>query len=95
MIVRKFGWGWLVLGLVLGLGLFAFDGKAAAQAAYEGDRVCRACHLFDKKYTDYKQHGHAWMEIPTGGRQPGADLFGFASVGVGLPDPTAAGMTWA
>src|SRR3990167_3916021 len=92
MLVRKFGWRGPVSGLVLGIGLIAFDGRAAAQVAYECDRVCNVCH--PDKYADYKKHGHPWQEIPTGGQAPGPDLFGFASVGVGVPNlPT--GMTWA
>ena len=84
MLVRQAGWGGFV-ALMLGLGLFANGGNTVAQAAaapgYVGAYMCSGCHA--EEYASWSMHGHAWMQVHTGGKVPPADLF--APVGVELP----------
>lgn len=84
MFVREFGWGRLVLGLMVGLLIF---GASAVAQDYMGYKRCGvACHK--DIYDTYSQHGHPWIEVATERQQPGADLFGFAAFGLPIPDPT-------
>ena len=91
MFVRELRWRWLVWSLALGLGPLALGVGAATPQKYVGDQMCSVCHT--DKYDTYIQHGHPWVEVHTGGQEPGPDLFGFASVGVGLPTLPAT-MAW-
>lgn len=87
MSVRRFGWGGPLSALVLGLGLLALGGNAAAQEVaafgpktYVGYEICGACHL--EQYESYINHGHATMLVQTAGETPPADLYPW---GVSLP----------
>ena len=70
MLVKEFGWGRLVFGLMLGLGLLAFGENAVAQhtGAYWGDDACAMCH--SDKYATYLNHGHPWKLVQTAGQDP-------------------------
>jgi hypothetical protein len=77
-------------GFVLGIGLVLNTSTVRAQAKYVSDFWCGACHK--QQYQEYKQHGHPWMEVHTGGQTPASDLF----APIGLPLPTLPkGKTWA
>jgi hypothetical protein len=95
MFARELRWGGVVFGLVLASGLLALGGNAVAQGVaglsagpwqqnspYVGDYLCSVCHA-TPEYASYKQHGHPWMSVHTGGRTPPAGLF--APVGLPLP----------
>lgn len=77
------------MGVLLGLALLACGPNAIAQFPYKGDSWDRCIECHPQEHLSYSQHGHPWIEVATGGREPGADLFGFASVGKTLPDPAA------
>ena len=51
--------------------------------------MCSSCH--EVEYADWSQHGHAWMQVHTGGQVPPADLF--EPVGEELP-VLPEGITW-
>ncbi len=89
MFARGLRWGEVAIALMLGSGLFVLSGNAFAQTTYVGDYLCSVCH--SQQYTSYKQHGHPWMEVYTGGQTPSAELF--APVGEPLP-PLPTGVTW-
>jgi len=90
MSVRESGWGALVLGLALGLGLFALGGNAVAQHqhTYWGDDACAMCHA--DKYASYMKHGHPWQLVLTAGATPPADLYPWGTPLPALPS----GVTW-
>ena len=99
---------WLALSLLVALGVWASGGAASAQSTYVGFQNCAGgdCHGTSgslagnggNEYNDYMQHGHAWMEVHTGGALPTStpdSLFGFSSVGVHSLPPLPTGVTWA
>ncbi len=75
MTMRSLRWGRVAGGLLLGFVLTAPGGEALAQRTpkFVGDTICGACHT--GKYTSYKQHGHPWMSVHTGGLTPDPNLF--------------------
>ena len=54
-----------------------------------GAYMCSSCH--ETEFADWSQHGHAWMQVHTGGQVPPADLF--EPVGEELP-VLPQGITW-
>jgi hypothetical protein len=69
---------------MLGLSLCNWSARAIAQEGegiYVGAYICSSCH--DGEYAHWYQHGHAWMQVHTGGQVPPADLF--APIGEELP----------
>lgn len=110
MVVRQLFWGRVVFGLVLGSALLALGGNAVGQGGqgvagmpagpwqeptlFVGDEICSRCHA-TPEYASYKQHGHAWMSVHTGGQDPSKTTLPAAYASIGVPMPTLpSGVSW-
>ena len=98
MLESRLDWVRLVLCVLISIcSLFGRLGKVVAQDAdgefpnvqYVGADFCAACH--EDEGMEWYGHGHAWMQVHTGGQVPPDDLF----APLGYPLPTLpAGVTW-
>lgn len=78
MLLRRLGLGSPMLLAVLGVCLFgqgkpAFAANLGAFDGYVPADVCGSCHA--DVYEEWNQHGHAWMQVHTGGQTPDENLF--------------------
>lgn len=85
MLVSRLAWGRILLCVIVGLLLFGRGETASAQpgnpGTYVGAQFCGSCH--SEQFSEWAGHGHAWMQVHTGGQTPSADLF--APIGLPLP----------